>query len=1033
MYMRPAKKKICYNRPSMKRTLQDLQRGVSPRAFAVLLPILAALGFVLPASPLQAQPISRPAPFYIPTIDTSSSVLLPQSTEIAGVHGTVHLSSDGHIIAQDGTRLKFVGTELGFTAQFLPGFASKLLANRLHKLGFNAVRFNYSDYFGWEDGSFFKVYGPAGVLDTSYTVQPEQLARMDTLLYELRQAGIYAFFTITSDHHYSTKDGVLGGVDSTFDGSPLVHFWDLRAQELQHRWAKTLLSHVNPLTGIALGQDPAVPVVELTNEQSLFLYWVSNRINYTDSNNVLTKGNQTISYHQSRRLDTLYADYLRRNYGSEAGLIAAWAGAPIVNAPNLVSDPSFEAFTSAEWQFYTANGAQASQTLFSPGQDSATSELIRIAQIGPQKNWTDILLYTTSPRLGLDTMYKLSFWAKIKYNAANGIKTRAIYPLVNSTQGNDFYQSVTIDTSWKKYEFTFRSKYSGPHNAGFALGGAMGDVLLDNISITKQQDIALYPGESLNANMVVRIPYANIAAVNPKRVRDQVLFMDSLEISYFSNYHKYLRDTLKVKQLVNYSQSNYWATVPDFRAYSGADVTEGHSAFDYVSARSNMALTDTTFMIRNNSMLKDQGGFTLGEWGASSVAHKAHVVTMQAPSLNQYGTEMAVVMPAYAAFQDWDGIFYAPYAWYREELFSDIMQRANNGWYYYSIVDDQALLALMPTASALFRYSLVAPAMDTATITHDEQDVWQHAGQIGDLFGADGSLDPNIVTTIGVRQEFNSKVHTIAAQYPYVSDTATKSTFNGEVKWSQTSGLFRISTPLVIGYAGVTGNDSISFSPMSFTRKDQANDQSAVYYIALDGKPISGSSVGLLTLSTRSQNSGMQWRDSLGIMNWGSAPMVMSAMDMFVKIRSTFDSVNIYPLDGTGNPTGAKIIAQRGSNGEFTAEIDQQRYPSMWFIVQQKATSLDGVAGAPSVAPSMMLSPNPAHDRSTLVLHGVRGVTSYKVVDDLGRTLLSGSEKNILSDNARIELSLHDLRSGHYTLFVSSSNMTKSIPLNVVK
>ena len=174
-----------------------------------------------------AQNILRPYPFKMPTRDTTKSLFLPnQSDEIAGSHGALSLSSEGHIVAADNTRLRFFGTTLWNNAQFLTSTDAKALAKRLKKLGFNAVHFAFNDYYNNDDASFFKYRDSANQLNkSSYIVNPLQLAKFDTLFSELKNNGVYTMMTTMSSHKYIAGDDVMYA-DSTYTNGYLMPFLD---------------------------------------------------------------------------------------------------------------------------------------------------------------------------------------------------------------------------------------------------------------------------------------------------------------------------------------------------------------------------------------------------------------------------------------------------------------------------------------------------------------------------------------------------------------------------------------------------------------------------------------------------------------------------------------------------------------------------------------------------------------------------------------------------------------------------------------
>src|SRR5690606_30852119 len=75
---------------------------------------------------------------------------------------------------------------------------------------------------------------------------------------------------------YKPGDGVR---DAELLGlTKAVTYFDERIVELQKEHARALLTHVNPYTGKAYRDEPAVALVELLNENSLVEAWAQGRL-----------------------------------------------------------------------------------------------------------------------------------------------------------------------------------------------------------------------------------------------------------------------------------------------------------------------------------------------------------------------------------------------------------------------------------------------------------------------------------------------------------------------------------------------------------------------------------------------------------------------------------------------------------------------------------------------------------------------------------------------------------------------------------
>ncbi|HET6511385.1 MAG TPA: carbohydrate binding domain-containing protein, partial [Candidatus Kapabacteria bacterium] len=732
-----------------------------------------ALLFVL-SQAVSAQPIARPYPFEIIPLDTNSSeyldALVPPARELTATD-RIKLSADGHLVDQSNQRVRLFGTSLWYTAQFLPQNDAKMLAVRLRKLGFNAVKLVYNDFFGWDDASFFKTYTDdwSAINPSSYEVNAVQLARFDTLLYELKRNGIYSIITLNGSHNYSHGDGVRNW-DSTYSGAGLHHFWDTTAQRLQMQWAARLLTHTNPLTGLRLINDPMIAYVGFNQEHSLYFWWQLDRLNYIDEANKLNRGTSTISYGDSKRLDTLFNRYLLKKYSSQPNLEQAWGGDKNPPKNNLLDNGSFENFNSPAWTFSTSGGANAGQLISDGGIDSSVYVKLKINGLGSNPVYNNIVLYNLSPRLGKDTLYELTFWAKMGYDANRpAITARSMGVLVFAYNNNavGLNANDVIDTAWKKYSFTFRTTGSGVHYVYLYFGTDLGDVWLDAFDLHRKAETPLLAHENLSSLKIDRLKYALLPNYPLPRTRDMVMFYDSLERGFYSRMQAHLK-TNGYEGLVNWTQTQWYSMLPDIYKASGGDIAEHHTGWDYMSQRPNMTYSDSTWMVRNTPMVKSLYGGTLNNISANLVAGKANILgDYQVPWMNQYHTEHLVLLPALASYQDMDGIFFGPYAIFRDELRGTKLpnQFASEGA-FGSIANNPAIASLLPAASYAFRSGAIKPASVDDTIQHDPNDVWLYPlhGANRGYHGVEGYLDPNAATAFRMRQQFNSKTHRVAAE-----------------------------------------------------------------------------------------------------------------------------------------------------------------------------------------------------------------------------------------------------------------------------
>jgi hypothetical protein len=1012
-----------------------------------ILGIVATLAVAIGSA--HAQPIARPFPFTLSTADTMQSGILAglmPETGPAGKHGEFHLSPEGHFVTSDGTRIKFFGTEIQWTANFIDGQHSEILAKHLRKMGFNALRLNAYDYWGWDDASIFSYNDSTGHATRSYYMNALHASQFDTLLYWLKQEGIYVFLPVHAFHPFAPNDGVPHW-DSLYYYGFFSGMLYPEAAQLQRNWARTLLAHVNPLTGIALGKDPAIACYEISFEESLPWYWRLNRTDYKDANNFWRNGGlNTMCYADSRRLDTLFNGYLLKKYGSDAAISSAWSGAQNVNSNNLLTNGSFENFDNTNWNIYSNSPARAAQILSNPGFDASPATMIHISKIDVGYRQDAVVFFNSSStaKLAMDAQYEFSFRAKLARDAQYPALTRSFVAFVSTAdngQGN-LAAPVTIDTTWREYTLPFRCLYGGAQNAGVVLTSDSGNILFDAFSLKQIPDQGLRAGETLAGARIQRIPYDTMTTISLLRARDETAFYDSLQRTYYRSMVSFVRDTLRAAGLVNATGGNYGATTVDYHSMHDAEVTEMHTGWDYVGSRPSTSFSDTTWMLRNYAMVNDAGFYALSLCAGASVAGKANVVgEWEVPYANQHASEQAVLPVVYACYQDWDGVFFAPYAAYRDQLFVDTLVpgfiNGNSTGSWNNIASNHALMAQMPMASYVFRNSLVPPAQFFDTIHHDVNDVRDlpHYGYRGP-FGQPAFQygDQAIVSSIGVRQQYDTK-HADSSFENIYAHTSDETTYPNQdlsktsaISLDPINGTFTASEPNMYAYTGLT-RDSIVFPRLTLRRTDAANDNLAMYYLF---SPDSG--FGLLSLSTRTQNSGVVWMDTMGFgKNWGHGPTVMSAAQVQLTVHSPKDSVFIVPLDAFGNPTSQIIAANHiGTSDRFTTTIDQLSTKAAWYLILEKNSAIDAAVATENAEDSLWIevSPNPVATHATVSISSHEPVR-LSLIDDLGRVV----ENRVVAVNAHEHTTWNfsEIPSGHYIFVARAAGISKAVNVTVTK
>jgi hypothetical protein len=184
----------------------------------------------------------------------------------AGKHGFVQVK-DGHLATGDGNRIRFWGVNVTDWSRGSRQIPSKqdapFIAATLARFGVNCARFQFLD-----------LEAPRGLLDGrgqgSRTMDSDQLDKEDFFISELEKRGIYIDFNLLVGRPFKAADGVQDA-SMLRQGAKGTSIFDRRMIELQKEYAQQLLAHLNPYTKLKYTDDPAVAIVEINNENALYL------------------------------------------------------------------------------------------------------------------------------------------------------------------------------------------------------------------------------------------------------------------------------------------------------------------------------------------------------------------------------------------------------------------------------------------------------------------------------------------------------------------------------------------------------------------------------------------------------------------------------------------------------------------------------------------------------------------------------------------------------------------------------------------
>lgn len=215
--------------------------------------------------------------------------------------GSERLTAAAHF-RRGGRDVRIWGVNLCFGGNFPTHEDAPYVAERLAAAGVNSVRCHHLDTARWPRGIWNAQDGK--------TIEPQALDRLDYLINELAKRGIFVNLNLHVGRAHSQYLG-LPPTGTEFD--KIAGIFTPALIDAQKQYAKDLLTHVNPYRGsVRYADDPAIAFVEITNEDSFFMWGAEEKL-------------RTLPEYYAEILGGRFNAWLRQRYNSDDALRAAWS------------------------------------------------------------------------------------------------------------------------------------------------------------------------------------------------------------------------------------------------------------------------------------------------------------------------------------------------------------------------------------------------------------------------------------------------------------------------------------------------------------------------------------------------------------------------------------------------------------------------------------------------------------------------------------------------------------------------------------
>jgi len=594
---------------------------------------------------------------FVPSYDAPENVVnMSHLLEApAGKHGRIRVK-DGHFVNDKG-RVRLHATNLTGPANFPTHAEAERLAARLARFGINCVRLHYFD----SSYGTFMLPHEQGILTEDFRTRrqfdAERRDRQDYLLAQFKKRGIYVDMNL---HVARTLDARDGFAPSTPWANKGADQFDPRIIEMEKEYARELLSHVNPYTGMSYLKDPVVAVVELNNEDALWREYLNGAMDRLGEPYVTVFRNQ-------------WNDWLLKKYGGNEKLQAAWKQQMQPLGDEMIAEGKFNGIVVPDGKTWILDKGQAKATVAAEGGALRVTVTKKGNEFFPK-------IYRRVA-VEKDVPYTVSFRIR-RVKGAAGEVGFAVADRRKGWSSLGVLTRLAPTTKWTEHTFAFYAADSVPKAEIQFTRFGEGVYEIDDLSFKTGGASMDVSGFSPEKGEIPIVPARGCAA--PAMTRDFYQFLCDTEHAYWTGMREYLQKDLGLEAPVSATQLGY--SPPHLQAEM--DFVDNHAYWCHPSVNKNWS-------IRNKAMVNARGGCILGLAG-ERVAGKPYTISeYNHPYPIYYGAEGQPMLRAYGALQGWDGVFEYSYN-NRQNAEPD------HNEYFFSIAARTDVLAHFPACAAIY-------------------------------------------------------------------------------------------------------------------------------------------------------------------------------------------------------------------------------------------------------------------------------------------------------------------------------------------
>ena len=871
-------------------------------------------------------------PFALPPLDGA-----PGPTDVsflneapAGKHGFVRARGEHFVDGRD-QPIRFWGVNLNFNGVFPSKEQAPLIAARLAKFGFNSVRLHHFEGQAAPNGLWL---APPGKTGTSFPkrpleADPAQWDKLDFFVAELIKRGIYINFNLHVARKVSETEG-FAFASALPDKDKGLAYFDEKLEADNREFARLVLTHVNPYTARAYNAEPGVCAVEVDNENSLLAMWLEGSL-----------GKFPALY--SERLKGRWNDWLRAKYRFDTPIRRAWTeiNAPLTGPELLAPVGSVEVSSTSEsgsvapaptldyWVLNLAGAAQGRlerDEFGGPSQGGMVQPGLsaRMEQSGAVAWGFQLVRDGLDVRAGQPYTLKFSARADVPRTiSVNLWESRKPFRWLGVTQ------NVTLGSDWQDFQIGFRAADATPGQVRLTLnlGNTTGLVQVGALSLRAGGRIGAPDDWSLQRG--IPLIDAKSEPIMAAR-RDFARFLGSLEADHIARMRTFLRGELGVRVPIWHTQAQFGGWGGVVRESAQSDAIDAHVYWKHPDF-GGAGWAGANWRVGNQSMAANPYNDPLAAYALLRVPRKPFVVTeWNSGQPNDYGSESLIMAAAYAAHQDWAGVWVFDY--HSNGLFE--RDKIEN---FFSIDSHPTKMATAPVAALLFRRGDVAASSTKTSLAFSLDKEWDEVANTPAPPGMGPFLKtwnnagaPRAASLLGRVEVSSTESGYIAPSMASLATPSVLVTDTGEIVRDARRGTWTLDAPRASSWIGSWSGQRLQLGAVD-ARFAPGDAWHTGALVSMDGADLPSSKRMLLVLAGRAENVGMGWnpnRDSVGN-QWGQGPTHVRVPQATIKLLSDHD-LKVWALDARGQRRN--LLSSTKTQGAIRFDVSAATR-TLWFEI----------------------------------------------------------------------------------------------------